>query len=70
MTVKSTGCGFDLYLFKFIFSLLRFGVEAAVSSATQYAMLPEFGGKWGTECLSTKFPLPTLLCAGYSVQLI
>ena len=33
-------------------------------------MPPEFAGKWGTECLSTKFPLPTLLCAGYSVKLI
>ena len=24
----------------------------------------------GTECLNTRFPLPTLLCAGYSVKLI
>ena len=28
-------------------------------------MLPEIGGKWGTECLDTMFPLPTLLCAGF-----
>ena len=33
-------------------------------------MPPEFGGKWGTEFLNTRFPLPTLLCAGYSVKLI
>ena len=61
MTVKSTGCGFDLdemkYLFKFIFSFLRF--EANI----QHAMPPEFGVQWGTECLKTRFPLPTLLCA-------
>ena len=30
---------------------------------------PEFGRKWGTECLNTRFPLPTLQCAGYSVKL-
>ena len=35
-------------------------------SATTHAMPPEFGRKWGTECLS----LGTLLCAGYSVKLI
>ena len=32
-------------------------------------MSSEFGGKWGTECLNTKFPLLTLLSAGYSVKL-
>ena len=26
--------------------------------------------KWGTECLNTGFPLPTMLCARYSVKLI
>ena len=36
-----------------------------MSSATQHAMPPEFGRKWGTEYLNTRFPLPTLLCAGY-----
>ena len=40
----------------------------ALSSATQHAMPPELGGKWGTEYLNTRFPLPTLLCAGYSVK--
>ena len=33
-------------------------------------MPAELGGKWGTECLNTRFPLPTVLCAGYSVKLI
>ena len=42
---------------------------AALSSATQHAMPPELGGKSGTECLNTRFPLPILLCAGYSVKL-
>ena len=41
-----------------------------LSSATQHAMPPEFGRKWGTECLNTRFPLPNLLCAGHSVKLI
>ena len=45
-------------------------LSAALSSATQHAMPPEFGRKWGTECLNTRFPLPTLLSAGYSVKLI
>ena len=49
--------------------LLKF-ILAALSSATQHAMPPEFGRKWRTECLNTRFPLPTLLCAGYSVKLI
>ena len=31
---------------------------------------PEWGPKWGTECLITIFPLPTILCAGYNVKLI
>ena len=44
--------------------------SAALSSANQHAMPPDFGRKWGTECLNTKFPLSTLLCAGYSVKLI
>ena len=44
--------------------------SAALSSATQHAMPPDFGEKWGMEYLTTRFPLPTLLCAGYSVKLI
>ena len=57
------------YLLKFIFALVP-RLSAALSSATQHAMPPEFGRKWGTECLNTRFPLPTLLCVGYSVKLI
>ena len=41
--------------------------SAVLSSATQHAMSPEFGGKWGTKCLNTRFPTFNLLCAGYSV---
>ena len=78
VTVKSTGCGFDphsrrwiIYLnLCFHFFALVSRLSAAVSSASQYAMPPEFGKKRGTECLNTRFPLPTLLCAGYSVKLI
>ena len=36
-------------------------------------MPPEFGRKWGMETidsLNTRFPLPTLQCAGYNVKLI
>ena len=44
--------------------------SATLSSATQHAMPPEFSRKWGTECFNTRFPLPILLCAGYSVKLI
>ena len=42
----------------------------ALSAATQYAKPSEFGGKCGTECLNIRFPLPTLLCAGYRQKLI
>ena len=49
---------------------LYFHFFALVSSpATQHAMPPDFGRMWGTECLNNRFPLPTLLCAGYSVKL-
>ena len=41
-----------------------------MSYAAQHAMSPEFGRKWGTDCLNTKFPPPTLLYAVYSVKLI
>ena len=57
-----------IYIFHFFALVSR--QNAALSSATQHAMHPEVGGKWGTECLNTRFPLPTLLCAGYSVNLI
>ena len=60
------------YLLKFYFHFFALvsRLSAALSSASQYAMPPEFGRKWGTHCLNTRFSLPTLLCAGYSVKLI
>ena len=78
VTVTTTGCGFDphsrrcnIYLnLYFHFCALVSRLSAALSSATQHAMPPEFVRKWGTECLITRFPLLTLLCAGYSVKLI
>ena len=54
----------------FHFFALVSRLSAALSSATQHAMPSEFGRKWRTECVNTRFPLPTLLCAGYSVKLI
>ena len=39
------------------------------SVITKHVMPPEFGRKWETECLNTRFPLPALLCAGYRVKL-
>ena len=59
------------YLFKFIFSFLRFGVMAkcGVEFRHSYAMLPEFGGKWGADCHNTRFLLPKLLFAEYSLKL-
>ena len=43
--------------------------SAALNSATQHIMPPEFGRKWRTVCFIIRFPLPTLLCAGCSVKL-
>ena len=44
-----------IYIYIFISSLWCRGENAALSSATQHAMSPEIGGKWGTECLNTRF---------------
>ena len=74
---KLTGCGFDpqsrrwnIYLnLYFHFFALVSRTSAALSSATQHAMPPKYGRKWGTECLNTRFPLPPLQCAGYSVKI-
>ena len=51
---------------KYFFALVE---VKAFSFATQHAMPPELGGRCGAECLSTKFLLIILLCAGYSVKL-
>ena len=61
--------GFKLrYVSKEVF-IAKINAIAALSSATQHAIPSEFGRKWGTECLKTRFPLSTLLHAGYSVKL-
>ena len=78
VTAKPTGCGYDphsrwwnIYLnLYFHFFALVSRLSAALSSATQHAMPPEIFKKWGTTGLNTRFPLPTLMCAGYSVKLI
>ena len=65
MPANATGCGFDpssrKYLLKFIFPFYVLVSSAALSCATHQAMPPEFGGKYGTECLNTRFSLFTLL---------
>ena len=65
------------YLFKFIFPFLRSGVEAKRSVELPHSARNAsrrrkvlLGGKWGTECLNTRFPLLTLLYAEYTVKLI
>ena len=60
------------YLLKFIFPFLRSGVEVkrGVEFCHSTRNASRIRQKVGTECLSTRFPLPTLLCAGYSVMLI
>ena len=35
----------------------------ARSSVTQRAMPPEYGKKWGTECLNTRYPTLCLPCS-------
>ena len=39
--------------------------SAALSFATQHKMLQKVGGKYGTEYLNTRFPLPTPLYYGW-----
>ena len=55
------------YLLKFIFPFLRSGVEAkrGVEFCHSTRNFPKIRQKVG----NTRFPLPTLLCAGYSVKL-
>ena len=59
-------CRFDFLLYHTINSLFWFLALAIIqgvvlSFATQHGMSQEFGGKWRTECLDTRSPLPTLL---------
>ena len=77
VTVKPIAYGFDphskrlnIYLnLYFHFFALVSRQSTALSTATQHAMLPDLSGMWGT-VYSTGFPLPSLLCAGFSVKLI
>ena len=73
--VNATGCWLNSYSIRRkeifnIFIILFWCRGMALSSATQYAMTLEFGGKWETECFNIRFPMPNLLCAWYSVKLI
>ena len=78
MTVKPTGYGFDLHsrrrnihlnLYFHFFALVS-RQSAALCSATQHAMLPESGRKWGTECLNTRFPLPIYLLFHFNNKVV
>ena len=55
------------YLLEFLF--LHFGVKAKRDVEFRHLMPSEFGGMWGKHYRNTRLPLPTLLCAGYSVKL-
>ena len=44
----------------FHFFALMSSQSAAFNSATQHAMPPEFGGKWGVECHNTKMQYSVL----------
>ena len=58
------------YLLKFIFLFLPSGVEAkrGVEFCHSTRNASRIRGKWGGECLTTRFLLSTLLCGGYSVN--
>ena len=75
VTVKSTGCGFDPHsrkwnIYTFIFPFLRSGVEAKRDVECRHSTrnASRTWWNWRTECLNSRFPLPTLLCAGYSIK--
>ena len=72
-SIPTRGDEIFIYIYIFISSLWCRRESAALSSfnstLTQHAMPPEIGGKWGTECFNTRFPLPILLSAGYGGKL-
>ena len=68
-SIPTWGDDILIYIYILIFLLWCRGESAALSSATQHAMPSEIGRKWAAECFNIRFPLPTLLCAGYSVKL-
>ena len=51
-----------LYNIQFFFAVVWTG-KARLNSAAEHTMPVEFCGKWGTECLDTMLPLPTLMYA-------
>ena len=59
------------YLLKFIFPFLRSGVEVqrGVEFCHSTRNASRIRQKGGNGVLNARFPLPTLLCAGYSVKL-
>ena len=63
----------NIYLY-FHFSTLVTWQSAALRSAAQHIMPTEFGGKWGMECLNTRYRLirqrEETQSAGYSMKLI
>ena len=69
-SIPTLGNKIFTYIYIFISTLWCRGKSATLSSATRHAMPLELGEKWETVCLNTRFPLPTLLCAEYSVKLI
>ena len=77
VTVKPTGCGFDPHsrrwnIYLNLFPFLRSDVKAnrGVESCHSTRNASRIRQKVETECLNTRFPLPTLLYSGYSVKLI
>ena len=66
---------FNIFISFFLFVLLEANLIYLIffflllSSTTEHAMSPEYGEKWGTECLNTRPPLPTLLHVRYIVKL-
>ena len=77
MAANATGCRFNptreikIYFNLYFYFFAPVSCKcAALSLATQHTMPSEFGGEWGMECLNTRFPLFTLLCARYTVKLI
>ena len=56
-SIPTRGDEIFIYIYIFISSLWCRGESASLSFATHHAMPPEIGGKWGTECLNTRFPL-------------
>ena len=59
-------------MYRLIFPLWCRGKSrgAALSSAIQHALSPDFGEKQGMECLNTRFLQPTLMCAKYNVHVV